>query len=381
MSNAATSDLVAIHNGVVPEPTVDFIMEGVITAVAPIHITSPDTHKDYQGVIRIPRMTAGGVVSLPAFKGETLKGNFRSHAVQLAIEVMRQRAGNSRLPLDLAWFYRLDLGGVKGSEKQKAEDTLLIEATCRRNPVVSLYGGAEPFWVGGKIEFGHAVARDPDAAGTIVGGARSDKMLRDPSLLAQFSEADQQAWLSYADVNAKMSVKKKGIKGLEDDLKKLRRQEKTESVLAQIAELEGQIKAEKGEVKEAKAGELLGETANRPLPGKNAVLPGAELDQKIRANRISLREFGYFLKTLELLSDRPRIGGHSGRGYGEFRAEWNLRARVRDADNRLPSFAEAGTIRLAETSLELPDNDIVRRALEAFDDLVKDPSVDFGYAS
>ena len=377
MSNAA----VAVHNGTTPEPTVDFILEGVITAVAPIHVSSPDLQNrpDQQGVTRIPRMSAGGVVQMPAWKGETLKGNFRAHAVKLAIEIMRQRTGQNTLPFDLESFYRLDLGGVMVAGKKKPYDIILIEATCRRNPVASLFGGAEPYWMASKIEFGHAYARELDAAGTIVGGARSDKMLRDPALLAQFSEKDQQAWLSYADVNAQMSVKKKGIKGLEGELKKLRRQEKTETVLAQIAELERQIREGKDEVKETKSGEIVGETITRPLDGKNAIVPGAQLDQKMRANRISLREFGFFLKTLEMMSDRPRIGGHSGRGFGEFKAEWNLRARIRDANNRLAPFVEVGAVKLSETSLELPNHEIVVRALAAFDELCKDEAIDFGY--
>lgn len=362
-------------------PTVDFILEGAITAVDPIHVSSPDYQKrpDQQGVTVIPTMRSGQLVMLPGVKGETLKGNIRAHATRLAIDIMRARTGSAVMPFGLNDFYRLDIGGVKGSDKQKPEDIVLLTQTRVRNPIVAIFGGAEPYWAPGLVEFGHAVADDESAAGEIVGGARFDKMLRDPSLLAEFSEEDQQGWLSYSDVNSAMSKVKKDIKQLEDELKKKRR-DRTETGLAEAAALKARIDEMKAEVKQTKSEEMVGETITRPLPSKNAILPGAVLTQKMRGNRLSVAQFGFFLKTLELLSDRPRIGGHTGRGFGTFSAEWRMRARINSGIGRAP-WQDLGAVTLRETEFTIPDHDIVRQAMVAFEDMAKDPAVDFGYAS
>ncbi|WP_456717730.1 MULTISPECIES: hypothetical protein [unclassified Bradyrhizobium] len=312
-------------------------------------------------------------------KGETFKGNVRAHSVLLAIAILRERTMSTAMPFDPKAFYRLDIGGVKGSGKQSPDDILLIQATRRRNPISALFGMAEPYWIGGNVEFGHALANDERAAGQVPGGARADKLQRDPALLAQFSEEDQQGWLSYAHVNSQMSAKKKDVKGLEDELKKLRRQEKTEAVLAQIASLTSRIETMKKEVKDTKAGEIVDETISRPLDAKNGILPGAELQQKLRGNRLTLQEFGFFLKTLELLSDRPRIGGHTGRGFGEFKAEWQLRLRLSDGIVR-PTWITAGEVKLSETNFVLPEHEVISKAQAAFEALRTDPKVDFGYA-
>jgi hypothetical protein len=135
----------------------------------------------------------------------------------------------------------------------------------------------------------------------------------------------------------------------------------------------------KTQIKDTKSEQLVGETIARPLDAKNGIMPGATLTQKIRGNRLSLKDFGFFLKTLELMSDCPRIGGHTGRGFGEFAAEWRLRARINGPIGRVP-FVDIGTVKLAETDFTLPNHDIVAKALAAFEEMIADPAVDFDFA-
>jgi hypothetical protein len=362
-------------------PTVDFVMEGAIKAVGPIHVTSADARENQKGVITISRQVSGQAVSFPIIKGETIKGALRECATELAIELLRIRAGTDEQPLDLARYYNLKIGGVKGSEKQKPEDTLLLKATIERNPIAQIFGNAAPYWIPGAVSFGMAYAQQPDAIAEILGGARRDKMLADPSYLSEFSEEDQQAWLSYSDTNKAMSAVRNEIKALEQQRKSLHRApERTQSVQDEIKRLNDQIDDKKKLVKDTKGEEFVGETISRPLPVKRAIAPGAVLDHKMRGNALTLPAFGFFLKTLEKWADNPRIGGHESRGFGEISAEWSLRARINEGVAR-GTWVDAGTIALKDAQFTLPNDAMVSRAIEAFSKLAADTAVDFDYAA
>lgn len=363
--------------------TYDVRFDGVITALTMIHLTSPSVKsKEEKGVILIPVMERGTMLLKAGIHGETLRGGLRRASEKLAERILADRTGSDENPFDMKQYYRLTIGGVKGNEAQRADDVFMLDATFKRNPIAKLFGGAEPYWMAGAFGIGIAVAQQSDAQQTLKDGTRKDDLTSNPELLASFSVADQELWLSYSETTKDNSIKKKEIKALGNAIRALKKPKNGAPIdNEKIAELQKEL-AELNALVEDKAktpSKLSTNTIGRPLPGVNCIVAGSELDHHMRVRGVTAQQLGFLLETIRLWAEEFTIGGKDNTCYGQFKAEYVV--KVRERKRIVPGpWTQIGTMQLSEDEVNFPEHPVIETAFAGFEDLSADASVDFGYS-
>lgn len=290
--------------------TTNYVFTGKLTAEGPLSTSLPALKPAKKGATTpptpIPRI--GNRMYMP---GAAIKGLLRQHGSMTMVEAYKQHAGGA---IDLMSYYINTKGGVKDASSEGLVPLELVQTLRHQNPVVSLHGASTP-WITGKLLVTDAIVDDDRLEALQVSGVRKDD-LRNPihrAAMVEFLDASAlEEWSEMVTEGRETSLAKKELAANQKKLKSLDPESKEAQDLT--AEIESQKNATEGAV-----------SVLLPLPGYEAIPPGAELEQKIVLRQGTLVELGMLLLSLNRWAkESPILGAHAATGGGQFSAEWTV---------------------------------------------------------
>jgi len=338
----------------------DVRFEGTLTAVEPIHISQPD--QETPGVCMVSVFYGEEERQVPCIPGGTFKGLARNRAG----EITHRRYMRSP---SLDEYYLVFKGGIKGSEKEANLSFSESNAYRSSHPVLGLFGSAAPYWLKGRVQFGHLRPVAPEAASVVqFGGVRRDDFRLDPARLGMLSEKDQEAYAAYVVAMRKVSAlrnRETEVSGDYRRAKKASEANKADLAAAKEAERVGKELAEiRKAIEEARQDDDFSNTVGRPLELVNAIGPGSRMHSRIVGLGLLDPEAGLLVETLKSLAGNCRIGGKAGTGFGGFRAEWDVFVREDDFSEWIP----AGRLAVEQDKAEYqPAGEALGKALQAWE--------------
>lgn len=343
----------------------DVRFEGTLTAVEPIHISQPE--QETPGVCMVPVFYGDEERHVPCIPGGTFKGLVRSRAGEIT------HRSYMRTP-SLDDYYLVFKGGIKGSEKEANLSFAESMAYRESHPILGLFGSAAPYWLKGRVQFGHLRPVTPDQASVVqFGGVRRDDFRLDPARLAILSEKEQESYAAYvlamrkvsalrnkeAEASAAYRRVKKAADANKSDLAAAREVDRVGKELSQIRK----------DIEEAKQDDDFANTVGRPLDAVNAIGPGSRFRSGIVALGLTDAEAGLLVETLRSLAGNCRIGGKAANGFGDFRADWEISVR----DDDFCEWKEAGRLTVEQGSAEYrPQSEALDKAVQAWERLAQE---------
>jgi hypothetical protein len=360
---------------------------GSIVPLTPVSVTRPDTPDDKRGVPRMQIMIDRHVIPMGVINGETLKGRFRNISTGVIARKIACQSGEPDMsPFGIDQYNFMAKGGIKGSEKQGAEDLLRAELIRRKNPQIGLYGSSTP-WVGGCLIVCPAMPRAPeDIAITEATGLRQDDFSTYPQLLAEFAPEERDHYMRYVRSMKRHSALKGDFESLGREIGKLTRSRsrppEDEARLTELRRTEMEVKAE---IETVKASDEFSNAINRPLPPKRGIAPGSILQHRIELVGASNYEVGLFFETMREFADLCRIGGHKGAGYGYIELSYRIRLREGNGPWQEGGRLEVGPERFEVTSSSTGGGAsepprALQRALDAWETASADMAAHFNFA-
>ena len=286
--------------------TTNYVLTGKLTAEGPLSTSLPGLKPAKNAPTPIPRI--GNRMYMP---GAAIKGLLRQHGSMVMVQAYKQYTGGA---IDLMSYYINTKGGVKGAGKEGIVPLELVEKFRQQNPVVSLHGASTP-WIAGKLLITDAIADDDRLEALQVSGVRKDD-LRNPihrAAMVEFLDAGALGeWSEMVAEGRDVSLTKKELAANQKKLKNM--DPESEDAKNLTAEIEGQKNATEGAV-----------PVLLPLPGYEAIPPGAQLSQKIVLRQGTLIELGVLLQSLDRWAkESPVLGAHAATGGGQFNAQWTV---------------------------------------------------------
>lgn len=290
--------------------TTNYVFTGKLTAEGPLSTSLPALKPAKKGrttpPMPIPRI--GNRMYMP---GAAIKGLLRQHGSMTMVEAYKQYTGGA---IDLMSYYINTKGGVKDASSEGLVPLELVQTFRQQNPVVSLHGASTP-WITGKLLVTDAIADDDRLEALQVSGVRKDD-LRNPihrAAMVEFLDAGAlEEWSEMVTEGRDTSLLKKELAANQKKLKGMDPESKEAQDLS--AEIEGQKNATEGAV-----------PVLLPLPGYEAIPPGAQLSQKIVLRQGTLIELGVLLQSLDRWAkESPVLGAHAATGGGQFNAQWTV---------------------------------------------------------
>jgi CRISPR type IV-associated protein Csf2 len=344
----------------------DIRLEGTITARTPISVSRADVHDRDKGVVLQRVMEAGSATKRPVIAGETIKGALRAASNRALLGRLGTRYER------IQPMYRNMIGGVKGRAKQDPVDILKVRSLRKANPIVSLFGLAEPMWLSAHLQVQWAIPRVDDCIAEIGAAARRDPTTVDPALFEALAPAEQAKYFAYQGTTKEVSEIRGRRTAIKRQIAKIRSKDVAEPGDAQqIEELAREDAGLDAQIAALRNGQDVGETVGRPLSTRKAIAAGTVMDHALVlcGNEVSDIEVGLLLATLEEMSEDCRLGGGRSAGHGAFEASYDI--RVREAKGQ--PWSAPGRLTLGAFKFDLPADPLLDRARAAFDAAMADP--------
>ena len=298
-----------------------------MVSTAPIIVTAPDDAKsivlpenkylplnyfegEFGNIERDRNQTITGVpftLEKPYVRGASFRGSLRNQTAFYAIE-LAQQAGHP--DLDVVSANVNFVGGIKDKVGISVQERQKI---TERNPVIGLFGGAQPDFIPGLVAIGHMFPKEEDFRLDNMYVVRKSAVDNDNSIYALMTDSHTDA---SADENAANRKARKEI----DTVKKEK--------LAAIKEMPSSTKEEKAEKKRLEKEvykEYDEKNADIPvdmaqLHGQMLAIPaGINFDHTIRVGRGATDiELGLLINGLRRFRSRARIGGKTAVGCGGY---------------------------------------------------------------
>jgi len=293
------------------QPKATYLFDGYFNVLSPFATCSPAlSEKSGKGANLIPtfRGPSGARMYIP---GQGIRSKLRGALTHVAAKYQIERKGR-QISLEDAQYLRI--GGVKQEGAEASISPDVMSGMLETNPLISLFGASTP-WVTGKLMCGHAIDVVNIGGGygpMLVDGVRADPVRRDPSLLTYLNDS------AIDDMRA-LAEKIKASSGAKREIKKLELAIKT----AKDTEAKIEMKSKLEEMKKA-AKEINTVSTQMPLPGYNAIPPGARLEHKMRVLSATEMELGAILVAIDEFARQPVLGAHIAHGNGEIEASWDV---------------------------------------------------------
>lgn len=344
----------------------DIRLEGTITAKTAISVSRADVNDRDKGVVLQRIMEAGSATKRPVIAGETIKGALRAAANRAVMARLGRRYDR------IQPMFRNMIGGVKGRAKQDPVDILKVRALRSANPIVSLFGLAEPMWLAAHLQVQWAIPRVDDCIVEIGAAARRDPIQVNPDMLDDLPPEEQAKYFAYQGTTKEVSEIRGRRTAIKREIAKIRSKDvKEPGDAAQIEALSREDAGLDAQIGALRSGQEVGETVGRPLGTRKAIGSGTVMDHALIlcGREISDIEVGLLLATLEEMSEECRLGGGRAGGHGVFEASYDIRVR----DTKGQPWEAPGRLTLKPFEFDVPAHPLLDRARAAFDAAMADP--------
>jgi CRISPR type IV-associated protein Csf2 len=300
---------------------------GSIISKTPVMITRPDQGP---GALSMTIMVGGQARKAPVIPGETIKGVLRGLALSIVSEAGLSADPKAGMSLDR--LYQQGMGGVEFKEKSRKLGER--EALRARNPLLSLFGAAEPILEGRltvepAVGPGEIVDAKKGITSGLAGGSRQDPVLQNPYSATLLSDADKDRWSSQQGIVAEASAAKAAVKAAERALGKAR-----QLLVEDLSLLESNVAEAKKALGKIEANPDFTNAIQRPLDEKAAAPAGVEYSHSFELLNASDVEIGLFLAALDRWSESFRIGGGKTTGFGRLSAAYTLEILSKEGGGR-----------------------------------------------
>jgi hypothetical protein len=305
----------------------DIRLEGNLVAVSPIAVIQPESSKEEAGFNRMPVMENGMRVQKAFINGGGLKSMLRKAAIEAALRAGASGGPDGRVNLDT--ILHSGLGGI-GFASTNATALTNVAKVRQINPIVSLFGAAEPVPVHSLLSVGNAVSQDQAKdVHFLLKAARKNPFRDRPELLDDLSEEDFERYQVMEDGAKDRGATGKVKRKLEKEFKDLKNSLRTETneatkqdSLRRMHELTIEINAI-GEA-HGKSISQAGNTIGRADIRRNGIIEGAILNHRYHLLGASEVDVGTLLAGLREATENLRIGSWDALGWGAFRTSYSV---------------------------------------------------------
>lgn len=333
---------------------------GYVDTLEPMTISVKDAAQGAVGH-RLPR-NGSTKDAEPYIHAPTVRGKLRHAAHKMVLRAVKKK-NNGVNPLTLADFFMLAQGvDINNSLNTKSDGITDFGCDIRdANPVISAFGrwGLESRFCPGGL-----FLTDKTAFGMYGGGSRGIMFERDPSLMDELNQEDQDRLF---DILKEQTDAAGDIGKINSEIDKLTRQLRTvakdekAAINEKIVQLKNDISARKDE----KSGPR--ETIRRPIDAFEAIAANTRLSNRMSLNSATPQELGLILLTLREVARNPQMGGHKAYNFGKFKASWTVTHWPEDSDNPI----EIGSVSFDETGFNVTGEEL-KEAIAHWEDHISE---------
>ena len=277
-----------------------WLFTGTITTREPL-ACSPPGHLGRDKCALLPRMTVptpAGPLDTVFLPGSTIRGRYR-HACG-------RRVPGARAPGEpRSAICELKVGGVKGTAQERRVGLLERDAFREAQPLLSLFGaGASGIgWIHGRLDVGAALPAEP-AEPVVMTGTRGDTT-RDPILFEVLDEEERTPAVLGLEANRRRSQTAAELRELGKQIARADRAGEDTAELMRAREAARECGEQAARVQSGLVGSDV--SLHLPLPGYEAIPPGAVLNHRMFFHHVSEIEMRFFTAGLVAIRRRPPV--------------------------------------------------------------------------
>ena len=294
-----------------------WLFTGTITTREPL-ACSPPGHLGRDKCALLPRMTVptpAGPLDTVFLPGSTIRGRYRHACADVCLE--RER------PVSLKRYLQLKVGGVKGTAQERRVGLLERDAFREAQPLLSLFGaGASGIgWIHGRLDVGAALPAEP-AEPVVMTGTRGDTT-RDPILFEVLDEEERTPAVLGLEANRRRSQTAAELRELGKQIARADRAGEDTAELMRAREAARECGEQAARVQSGLVGSDV--SLHLPLPGYEAIPPGAVLNHRMFFHHVSEIEMRFFTAGLVRFAEDPRFGARRAHGCGRVAVEYAVK--------------------------------------------------------